>query len=160
MVSKYAIPHLEKAESPHILMLSPPLEMKEKWFAPHLAYSIAKFGMSLCVLGLACELRPKGIAVNALWPRHAVATMAVKVFSPDSYEACRRPEIMADAAYAIVTRRSRDCTGRFYLDDEVLREEGMTDEQIDAYWMHPEKRSRTSSFLDYEARAIRVGVVP
>src|SRR3546814_7651467 len=79
--------------------------------------------------------------------------MAVKVFSPDTYDACRRPEIMADAAHAILTRPSRECTGNFFLDDDVLREEGMTDEQIEAYWMHPTRRSRTSSFLEYDNRS-------
>ena len=151
------IPHLLKSDNPHILTIAAPINLDPRWFSERLARTVSKYTMAMFVLGWADEFLTQGIAVNALWPRHAVATMAVKVFSPDSYEACRRPEIMADAAYAIVTRRSRDCTGRFYLDDDVLREEGMTEEQIDAYWMHPEKRSRTSSFLDYEARAIRLG---
>ncbi len=129
MVSKYAIPYLEKAENPHILMLSPPLDMKEKWFAPHLAYSIAKYGMSLCVLGLAGELRPKGIAVNALWPRTTIATSAVKnLLGGDAImRASRTPDIIADAAYAVFNRPARTCTGQFLIDDLVLGEEGVTD---------------------------------
>src|SRR3546814_12437198 len=106
---------------------------------------MSKYAMAMCALGWAEEFREEGVASNALWPRHAVATMAVKVFSPDTYDACRRPEIMADAAHAILTRPSRECTGNFFLDDDVLREEGMTDEQIEAYWMHPTRRSRTRS---------------
>ena len=109
MVSKYAIPHLEKAENPHILMLSPPLDMSEKWFAPHLAYSLAKYGMSLCVLGLAGELRAKGIAVNALWPRTTIATSAIRnLLGGDAIvQASRTPEILADAAHAIFRQARR-----------------------------------------------------
>ncbi len=112
MVSKLAIPHLAKAENPHILMLSPPLDMSEKWFAPHLAYSIAKFGMSLCVLGLAGELRRKGIAVNALWPRTTIATAAVNnLLGGDALmKASRTPEILADAAHMIFTTPSKELT--------------------------------------------------
>ncbi|WP_112663223.1 SDR family oxidoreductase [Microvirga flavescens] len=129
MVSKYAIPHLEKAENPHILMLSPPLDIKEKWFAPHLAYSLAKYGMSLCVLGLAGELRAKGIAVNALWPRTTIATSAVQnLLGGDSIvQASRTPEILADAAYAVFAKPSRAFTGHFLIDDTFLAGEGVTD---------------------------------
>jgi len=129
MVSKYAIPHLEKAENPHILMLSPPLDIKQKWFAPHLAYSIAKYGMSLCVLGLSGELKSKGIAVNALWPRTAVATAAIAnvVASDDMLKACRTPEILADAAYGIFCEPSRAFTGNFVIDDSFLHAKGETD---------------------------------
>jgi citronellol/citronellal dehydrogenase len=129
MVSKYAIPHLEKAANPHILMLSPPLDMKEKWFAPHLAYSLAKYGMSLCVLGLAGELRERGIAVNALWPRSTIATSAIKnLLGGDAIvRASRTPEILADAAYAIFNKPARRFTGRFVIDDSFLAEEGVTD---------------------------------
>ncbi len=113
VVSKHAIPHLEKAQNPHILMLSPPLDMKEKWFAPHLAYSLAKYGMSLCVLGLAGELRERGIAVNALWPRTTIATSAIKnlLGGEAIMRASRTPEILADAAYAIFSKPSRSFTG-------------------------------------------------
>ncbi|MBL8574285.1 MAG: NAD(P)-dependent oxidoreductase, partial [Hyphomicrobiaceae bacterium] len=109
MVSKYAAPHLARAENPHILMLSPPLDMREKWFAPHTAYSIAKYGMSLCVLGLAGEFRAQGIAVNALWPRTTIATSAIKyVVGGDALmQASRTPDIMADAAHAIFLKPAR-----------------------------------------------------
>ena len=129
MVSKFAIPHLERAESPHILMLSPPLDMNEKWFAPHLGYSLAKFGMSLCVLGLAGELRPKGIAVNALWPRTTIATSAVKnLLGGDAMvRASRTPDILADAAYLIFQKPARSFTGHFLIDDAFLASEGMRD---------------------------------
>ena len=129
MVSKHAIPHLLKAPNPHILMLSPPLDMKEKWFAPHLAYSIPKFGMSLCVLGLAGELRPKGIAVNALWPRTTIATSAIKnLLGGDAImRASRTPDILADAAYAIFQKPARGFTGHFLIDDTFLSGEGVTD---------------------------------
>ena len=129
MVSKYAIPYLEKAENPHILMLSPPLDMAEKWFAPHLAYTMAKFGMSLCVLGLAGELRSRGIAVNALWPRTTIATAAVQnLLGGDALmQASRTPEIVADAAHALFLKDARGITGRFLIDETFLAEEGVTE---------------------------------
>ena len=129
MVSKYAIPHLAKAENPHILMLSPPLDLAMRWFAPHLAYSIAKYGMSLCVLGLAGELAPKGIAVNALWPRTTIATAAIKnLLGGDRVmRMSRTPEIMADAAYAIFQKPAKSFTGHFLIDDSFLAGEGVTD---------------------------------
>lgn len=129
MVSKYAIPHLEKSTNPHILMLSPPLDMKEKWFAPHVAYSLAKYGMSLCVLGLAGELRERGIAVNALWPRTTIATSAIRnLLGGDRIvQASRTPEILADAAHAIFQKPAREFTGRFLIDDTFLSGEGVTD---------------------------------
>src|SRR3954452_12853349 len=131
MVSKYAIPHLSKSDNPHILMLSPPLDMQEKWFAPHLAYSLAKYGMSLCVLGLAGELRSKGIAVNALWPRSAIATSAIKnlLGGDQIMKASRAPEILADAAALIVEKPARSFTGHFLIDDAFLAGEGVTDFQ-------------------------------
>lgn len=137
-VSKFALPHLLKAENPHILNLSPPLDMKEKWFAPHVAYTIAKYGMSLCVLGMAGELRDKGIAVNALWPRTTVATAAVKnLLGGDELVArSRTPEIVADAAHIILTSNARDNTGNFYMDDSLLAEHGCTD--FDKYRVNPE----------------------
>lgn len=131
LCSKLCLPHLERAANPHILMLSPPLNIEERWFAPHLAYSLAKFGMSLCVLGLAGELRARGIAVNALWPRTVIGTAALKIAmhgaSADELRRVRSPEILSDAAHAIITRDSRSFSGRFCIDDEVLREEGLTD---------------------------------
>ncbi len=129
MVSKWAIGYLEKAANPHILMISPPLDMKEKWFAPHTAYSMAKFGMSLVVLGLAGELRGKGIAVNALWPRTLIATAAVQNLLGGAAMAARgrKPDIVADAAYTIFNKPSRQFTGRFIIDDSFLAENGVTD---------------------------------
>ncbi|MGH8303810.1 MAG: SDR family oxidoreductase [Steroidobacteraceae bacterium] len=131
LCSKLCLPYLERAANPHILMLSPPLNFEERWFAPHLAYSLAKFGMSLCVLGLAGELRPHGIAVNALWPRTVIGTAALQIAMQGAgSEALRRvrsPQILADAAHAILTRDSRSFSGHYCIDEEVLREEGVTD---------------------------------
>ena len=127
-VSKFAIPHLERAANPHILMLAPPLDMQERWFAPHLAYSLSKYGMSLVALGLAGELRERGIAVNALWPRTTIATSAIKyVLGEALMRASRTPEIVADAAYAVFAKPARDFTGRFLIDDTFLASEGRTD---------------------------------
>ncbi len=128
MVSKWAIPYLAKAANAHILMISPPLDMKTKWFAPHTAYSMAKFGMSLVVLGLAGELRSQGIAVNALWPRTVIATAAVQnLLGGDAMiRQARKPDIMADAAYAIFAKPSR-FTGHFLIDDSFLAQEGVSD---------------------------------
>jgi len=129
LVSKYALPYLEPAINPHILMISPPLDMKEKWFAPHTAYSMAKFGMSLVVLGLAGELRDKGIAVNALWPRTIIATAAIKnlLGGEERMRKARKPEIMADAAYEIFITPARALTARFLIDDTFLAERGVHD---------------------------------
>lgn len=129
IVSKYAIPHLARAKNPHILMLSPPLDMQEKWFAPHTAYSMAKFGMSLVVLGLAGELRAQGIAVNALWPRTTIATSAIKhLLGGDRVmRMSRTPDILADAAYRIFAKPSKSFTGNFLIDDSFLAGEGITD---------------------------------
>jgi citronellol/citronellal dehydrogenase len=129
MVSKYAIPHLEKAANPHILMNSPPLDMREKWFAGSTGYSIAKFGMSLVVLGLAGELRAKGIAVNALWPRTTIATSAIKnlLGGERVMRMSRTPEIMADAAYRVFHKPAKSFTGNFLIDDTFLAGEGVTD---------------------------------
>lgn len=129
LVSKTCIPHLKKASNPHILNLSPPLEMKARWFAPHVAYSIAKYGMSLCVLGMAEEFRKDGIAVNALWPRTAIATAAVQnlLGGDQIVRRSRKPEIMADAAHIILCRNSREFSGNFCVDDEILESEGVAD---------------------------------
>ncbi|MDO9443406.1 MAG: NAD(P)-dependent oxidoreductase [Beijerinckiaceae bacterium] len=137
MVSKFAIPYLEKSANPHILMLSPPLDMKEKWFAAHTAYSMAKFGMSLVVLGLAGELRRKGIAVNALWPRTTIATSAVQnLLGGDSLmRASRKPDIIADAAHEVFTTPSRELSGKFLIDDTFLYERGVRD--FDNYRVDP-----------------------
>ncbi len=129
LVSKTCLPHLKKAENPHILNLSPPLNMLEKWFAPHVAYTMAKYGMSMCVLGMAGEFREDGIAVNALWPRTAIATAAVQnlLGGDEMTKRSRRPEIVADAAWVILTKPSREFTGNFCIDDEVLESAGITD---------------------------------
>jgi len=129
LVSKYAMPHLERAANPHILMLSPPLDMRERWFAPHTAYSIAKFGMSLVALGLAGELRPKGIAVNALWPRTTIATAAIRnlLGGDEVMRRSRTPDILADAAHAIFGKPAKAFTGNFLIDDTFLAGEGVTD---------------------------------
>jgi citronellol/citronellal dehydrogenase len=127
--SKLCLPHLLKAANPHILNISPPLNMEARWFAPHVAYTMAKFGMSLCVLGMAEEFREQGVAVNALWPRSTIATAAVMnlLGGQDLVDRSRTPEIMADAAHAVLTRPSRECTGNFFVDEDVLRAEGVTD---------------------------------
>jgi citronellol/citronellal dehydrogenase len=137
MVTKYALPRLEKAANPHVLMLSPPLDMKEKWFAPHLAYTIAKFGMSMCVLGFAGELRSRGIAVNALWPRTTIATAAIRnlLGGEAVMRASRTPEILADAAHLIFNKPSREFTGNFLIDDTFLKSEGVTD--LEKYRVDP-----------------------
>jgi citronellol/citronellal dehydrogenase len=135
--SQACIPHLAKAENPHILNISPPLNMEAKWFAPHVAYTMAKFGMSMCVLGMAEELKSQKIAVNALWPRTVIATAAVQnlLGGDATIRGSRKPDIMADAAYAIFARKSTDFTGHFCVDDEVLRESGVTD--LSHYSMTP-----------------------
>ncbi len=129
LVSKYCIPHLKKSSNPHILNLAPPLDMKAKWFGPHLAYTMAKFTMSMCVLGMAEELKADGIAVNGLWPRTAIATAAVKnvLGGEELMNISRKPEIMADAAYEIFIKDSKEFTGNFCIDDLVLHESGVKD---------------------------------
>ena len=137
LMSQACIPHLRKAANPHILNMAPPLQMEARWFAPHVAYSLAKYGMSLCVLGMSEEFRQDGIAVNALWPRTGIATAAIRnlLGGEAALRQCRKPEIMGDAAHAILTRNSREHTGNFYIDDEVLAEEGITD--LEPYAMTP-----------------------
>jgi len=138
LCGKVCIPVLAKAENPHILNLSPPLNMEARWFAPHVAYTMAKFGMSLCVLGWAEELRGQGIAANALWPRTTIATAAVQnlLGGDDLIRRSRTPAILADAAHVILTRSSRDFTGHFCVDDDVLASEGITD--LSSYAVDPE----------------------
>ena len=127
LCSQACLPHLKKAANPHILTLSPPLDLRAKWFAPHLAYTMAKYGMSMCVLGMAEEFREAGIAVNALWPRTIIATAALQVIPGAEAERGRTPEIVADAAWHILTRDSRSTTGNFFIDDELLASAGITD---------------------------------
>lgn len=136
LCSQACLPHLRRAANPHILTLSPPLDLDPRWFAPHVAYTISKYGMSLCVLGMAEELRGDGIAVNALWPRTVIATAALAMLGGAvPPERCRTPEILADAAHAILGRDSAACSGNFFIDDEVLREEGVTD--LERYAVDP-----------------------
>ena len=137
MVSKYCIPHLKKAGNPHILMLSPPLDMKTKWFEHSTAYTMAKFGMSMCVLGLSGELKSAGVAVNALWPRTTIATSAIQnLLGGDAImRMSRLPDIMADAAAAIFEKPSKSFTGNFLIDDTFLASEGVTD--FDKYRADP-----------------------
>ncbi len=147
MVSKFAAPYLFRAENPHILMLSPPLDMKEKWFAPHTAYSMAKFGMSLVVLGLAGEFRDKGVAVNALWPRTTIATAAVEnLLGGDALmRASRKPDILADAAHLVFLKPAREFTGRFLIDDTFLAENGVT--EFDHYRLDPSRDLQVDFFV-------------
>lgn len=137
LVSKTCLPHLLEADNPHILNLSPPLNLDEKWFRGHVAYSIAKYGMSLCVLGMAGEFREQGVAVNALWPRTAIATAAVRnlLGGDELVRRSRKPEIMADAAHVILCKPSREFTGNFCIDDEVLEGAGITD--LSGYAVEP-----------------------
>ncbi len=134
-----ALPELLKSakagRNPHVLNMSPPLSMKEHWFRPHVAYSMAKYGMSECTLGHAGEFRPHGIAVNSLWPRTAIATAAMQMIPGVDLALCRKPEILADAAYLILTSDARAHTGNFYIDDELLAQHGITD--LDRYAMTP-----------------------
>lgn len=137
LVSKACLPHLLKADNPHILNISPPLDLSVKWFAPHVAYTMAKYAMSLCVLGMAAEFRERGVAVNALWPRTAIATAAIAniVGGDDMMKACRTPQILADAAHVILTRPAREFTGNFCIDDTLLAANGVTD--FDQYRVDP-----------------------
>jgi len=151
LMSQACIPHLKQADNPHILTLSPPLNMDAKWFAPHLAYTISKYGMSLCTLGMAREFAAdsggKGIAVNCLWPRTTIATAAIEFNFPEAVmRASRKPAIMADAAYAILTRDHRTCTGNFFIDEDVLREAGVSD--LDQYAISPGTPLFGDLFLD------------
>ncbi len=128
LASQACIPYLKKSANPHILTLSPPLNLDAKWFAPHLAYSISKYGMSLCALGMAREFANDGIAVNCLWPRTTIVTAAVEFNFPEAIlRASRKPAIVADAAYHILMRDSRTCSGNFFVDEQVLREVGVED---------------------------------
>jgi citronellol/citronellal dehydrogenase len=147
MVSKYAIPFLERAANPHILMISPPLDMQEKWFAPYTGYAMAKFGMSMVTLGLAGELRGKGIAVNALWPRTTIATAAIKnLLGGDAIvRRSRKPEILAEAAWRIFQKSARGFTGNFLIDDTFLSGEGITD--FDQYRTDPSQPLQVDFFV-------------
>jgi len=147
LVSKTCLPYLKAASNPHILNLSPPLNMETRWFSPHVAYTMAKFGMSMCVLGMAGEYKSAGVAVNALWPRTVIATAAVQnlLGGGSTMKGSRKPEIMGDAAYAILTRDSRECTGNFFIDDELLAVHGVTD--LDRYAVVPGTRDLIPDFF-------------
>ncbi len=129
LATQHCLPQLQRAANPHVLTISPPLNLNPRWFAPHVAYTTAKYGMSLCVLGMAEEFRAAGVAVNALWPRTAIDTAAITLIAGDDTRRrrTRKASIMADAAHAILTRPSRECTGRFFIDDEVLIDAGVSD---------------------------------
>jgi len=145
-VTRACLPHLVKGSNPHVLMLSPPLDLRPKWFAPHVAYSIAKYGMSLCVLGFAEEFRKAGIAVNALWPRTTIATSAVKFAISDKLmELSRTPEILSDAAYRIFTKEARAFTGNFLIDDTFLYAEGERD--FEKYRVNPAQKLAPDFFV-------------
>ena len=149
VVSRACIPHLKRAENPHILTLSPPISLEPRWLGPHIAYTIAKYGMSLCALGFASELREEGIASNALWPRTLIATAAVQnlLGGDEAMAASRKPQLYADAAYAVITRPSRECTGNTFLCEDVLAEEGVTD--MDLYAYVPGSTPQVDLFVDH-----------
>ncbi|MBX3437011.1 MAG: NAD(P)-dependent oxidoreductase [Planctomycetaceae bacterium] len=129
LVTQKCLPHLLHAGNAHVLNISPPLNMEARWFGPHVAYTMSKFGMSQCVLGMAAEFAEQGVAFNSLWPRTVIATAAVQnlLGGDDIIRRARKPDIMADAAHMILTRPSRECTGNFFIDEEVLAEHGITD---------------------------------
>lgn len=145
--SQACIPFLKKGGNPHILTLSPPLNLDPKWFTPHLAYTMSKYGMSMCTLGLAQELKRDGIAVNSLWPKTTIATAAIAVNFPDPIlQASRKPQIVSDAAYFILTQNSRQVTGNFFIDEEVLRVHGVRD--FASYALNPEIAPYRDLYLD------------
>ncbi len=148
MVTQAALPYLLKADNPHVLNISPPLNMNQKWFAQFAAYTLAKYAMSVWVLGMSAEFAEKGVAFNALWPRTAIATAAVRnlLGGEKVVNASRKPEIMGEAAWAILNRDSRTCTGNFFIDDEVLTEEGETD--FEKYAVNPGTPLFADFFLD------------
>ncbi len=147
LCSQSCIPHLKKAANPHILNLASPLNMNPRWFAGYLAYTMAKYGMSMCVLGMSEELRPDRIAVNALWPRTVIWTAALEHLVGEQAKAsCRDPRILADAAWHILTSDSKTCTGNFFIDDELLRAHGVTD--LEGYAMSPGHALQPDFFLD------------
>ncbi|MGA0116639.1 MAG: SDR family oxidoreductase [Burkholderiales bacterium] len=147
LCSQACLPFLAKSANPHILNPAPPLSMNLRWFRDHVAYTMSKYGMSMCTLGMAEEFRGQGIAVNSLWPRTTIATAAIAVNFPQAIlDASRKPDIMADAACAIFKRDSRTATGNFYIDEDVLRAEGVT--ELESYAVNPGARLYTDLFLD------------
>jgi len=146
LLTQTCLPHLRQADNPHVLMLAPPPNLDPKWFARHTAYTIAKYGMSLCVLGMSAEFAPLGIAVNALWPRTVIATAAIGMIDGVKAEHCRRPEIVADAAHGILVRPAREYTGHFAVDEDILREAGVVD--LSVYAVQPGAPLLPDLFLD------------
>jgi citronellol/citronellal dehydrogenase len=147
LCTQACLPWLKRADNPHVLMLSPPPSLEPRWFSGHVAYTIAKYGMSLCVLGMAEEFKPLGVAVNALWPRSIIDTAALALLGGAIRpENCRRAEIVADAAYAILTRSARGTTGNFFIDEAVMAEEGVTD--LSGYLVDPSANLMTDLFVD------------
>jgi len=153
--SQACIPYLRKSANPQILTVASAISPDPRWYAERLPRTMSKYGMSMCVIGLAEEFKEEGISVNGIWPRHAIATAAIQVTRPDMYETCRRPTIMADAAHWIVTRPKGAVSGRFFFDDEALSEAGKSAAEIDAYWITPGKRSPLSSFIDFDKRPFK-----
>jgi citronellol/citronellal dehydrogenase len=152
VTSRACIPHLKRASNPHVLNISPPLDMSPRWFSGHVAYTMAKFGMSMCVLGMAEEFKKDGIAFNALWPRTGIATAAIRnaLAGDEGMKQCRTPEIMADAAYVIFGRPARECTGNFFIDDMVLYEAG--ERNFDKYRVDPTKALMPDFFVPESAK--------
>lgn len=147
LCSQQCIPLLKKSDNPHILNLSPPLNMQAKWFKDHLAYTMSKYGMSMCTLGMSEEFKKAGIAVNSLWPKTTIATAAIEVnFPPEILKASRTPQIMADAAYEVITSDSKTTTGNFFIDEELLKARGVTD--FDQYALNPDGALMTDLFLN------------
>ena len=146
LCTQACLPHLSRSANPHVLMLAPPPTLAPRWYAPHVAYTIAKMGMSLCVLGMADEFRERGIAVNALWPRTIIHTAALAMIPGVDPRRCRRPEIVADAAHAILTTPARELTGQFLIDEDVLRTRGVAG--FDHYAVEPGQPLLSDLFLD------------
>ncbi len=149
LVSKYSIPYLKKSSCPHVLNLSPPLNMSPKWFGVHVAYTMAKYGMSMCVLGMAEEFKRDGIAFNGLWPKTTIATAAIQMVGGDlMMKASRKPEIMAEAAHIILQKESKSCTGNFFIDEDVLLNNGFKAEDLDQFAYAPGQELMPDLFLD------------
>jgi len=152
LTSKACLPHLKKAANPHVLMISPPLDMNPRWFAGHTAYTMAKFGMSMCVLGMSAEFKADGVAFNALWPRTGIATAAIQfaLSGEQGMRQCRKPEIMADAAYAVFNKPAREFTGNFLIDDSFLYAEGERD--FDQYRVDPSQPLMPDFFVPEDSK--------
>lgn len=146
LCSQACLPHLMKSSNPHILNISPPLNMEPKWFQNHVAYTISKYGMSMCTMGMSAEFASSGVAVNSLWPRTTIATAAISAYFPQMVEKSRHPTIMADAAYSIVTKNSRTTTGNFFIDQDVLENDGVND--FTRYSVNMQETLQLDLFID------------